>query len=436
MAKSKSGRRKQPKRDSIGNLTERLRRGEVMRPSDRDEISRKASKMSLGKAPENLLNPYIEVAGADDEAFLRQVLSREKARRDALATFQSSNPTLLAENSWGPQKRTTRKSANKPLTKSQKKELRERLYLEVRSSLIDGKAVLNSRNMQSLTNYLGTKPVGERISAIKKILAELPDGTVSEPLEKYLKKAEKKKEARKKKSEKKAQKPSSEKNDISRRPSGVVEPQTTKDFDIQKKIYDRIITDPTFFYALSIDDIQGRLRNMKAVKKRLERGKRQWVSFNINFFEQLLNTQKSFTKIKLVGVDDYFEWPSVEVYFGSTVNPFNEALNESGALSLLGYTVRVDGPDSRQRRRLLTLLFEGGLALPSELSEEYLRDWGKPASAVRLRKLAYSLASFTKQQKRKRHPSSQAIEKWVDDLEFLKVNFYAQFVREFNWPSY
>nr|ADI21942.1 hypothetical protein [uncultured nuHF2 cluster bacterium HF0130_29D04] len=69
------------------------------------------------------------------------------------------------------------------------------------------------------------------------------------------------------------------------------------------------------------------------------------------------------------------------------------------------------------------------------MGSEYVAEWGDPGSALRLRKMAYSLSSFARQQKRKQNASQQAIVKWETDLKYLRVNYYQSFAKDFNWPT-
>ena len=72
--------------------------------------------------------------------------------------------------------------------------------------------------------------------------------------------------------------------------------------------------------------------------------------------------------------------------------------------------------------------------LQVELPADYLEEWGQPQTGNRLQKLANTLASLTRMQKRKQRPSDQAIEQWQADLEFLRTSFYVGRY-DFKWPG-
>jgi hypothetical protein len=61
-------------------------------------------------------------------------------------------------------------------------------------------------------------------------------------------------------------------------------------------------------------------------------------------------------------------------------------------------------------------------------------EWGENNSSMRLQKLANTIASLTKNAKRRKSPPAQAISDWESDLDWLKDSFYnGRF--SFHWPS-
>ena len=108
---------------------------------------------------------------------------------------------------------------------------------------------------------------------------------------------------------------------------------------------------------------------------------------------------------------------------------------DTGILSMLGYNAQLAGPTDPERRRTLDDLFNGNIRIPNSLPEEYVVQWGAAKSVIRLRKIAFSIATFTRQQKRKRNASLQAIGKWEADLTYLRERYYEPFSSHFNWPA-
>jgi len=103
-----------------------------------------------------------------------------------------------------------------------------------------------------------------------------------------------------------------------------------------------------------------------------------------------------------------------------------------GLLRHLGYGVGAKGVSRSERRQILRNVFTK--SVPNVLSLDHMAEWGKPNTRTRLQKLANSIASFAKIQKRKECPSDEAIKNWEDDLAWLKETFYhAKFT--FSWPS-
>ena len=108
---------------------------------------------------------------------------------------------------------------------------------------------------------------------------------------------------------------------------------------------------------------------------------------------------------------------------------------DSGVLSLIGYNAQLNGPTDSERRRIIDGLFTGRISIPKSLPTAYVAGWRQEISLIRLRKIALSIASFTRQQKRKRNGSLQAVQKWESDLDYLKSRYYKPFASQFNWPS-
>lgn len=129
---------------------------------------------------------------------------------------------------------------------------------------------------------------------------------------------------------------------------------------------------------------------------------------------------------------DWFPWPITDAPGGDGTLTPNGWLPQ-GALGFLGYSVGRNGLHEDLRRAILARAFSG--PIPPVFPTFYLDEWGAPGSTIRLRKMAESIASFTRSAKR-RDPGllSEAIADWERDLQFL---YKAYYVGEFGfgWPS-
>lgn len=131
--------------------------------------------------------------------------------------------------------------------------------------------------------------------------------------------------------------------------------------------------------------------------------------------------------------DEYFDWPTTEAR-GGDGNLSLENVHKSGVLGQLDYHVgRTLGQPDAYRRRTLMKIFER--PIPPSLKGFEPDEWGPPGSAHRLRKMAYSIAAFTRSAKRKKLASfEEAIRHWETDLKYLHDQFYAGKFG-FAWPS-
>jgi hypothetical protein len=131
---------------------------------------------------------------------------------------------------------------------------------------------------------------------------------------------------------------------------------------------------------------------------------------------------------------DYFPWPTTDAPQGSKDVAVRD-WEEIGMLSYLGYHVRMkDELSAAQRRRLLAHVFN--MRLPPLNSVAYMRSWGSPNTGPRLKKIAESIAAFTRNTKRRRNPQlAEAIRKWEEDLLYLRKAFYVDRFDSFIWPT-
>ena len=93
----------------------------------------------------------------------------------------------------------------------------------------------------------------------------------------------------------------------------------------------------------------------------------------------------------------------------------------TGVLGHLGYKVGERGLSARERRAILTEVFDS--KLPNINSQEYMQGWGEPKSKERLRKIADSMAAFCQTQKRR--GNHLAASDYEADLDWLRRTFYA-----------
>jgi hypothetical protein len=126
----------------------------------------------------------------------------------------------------------------------------------------------------------------------------------------------------------------------------------------------------------------------------------------------------------------YFRWPGTDIGNRSSHESAVAATQEVGVLKSIGYQVGLQGLPLHERRRLLSRVFEHELTMA--LSKSYLSEWGRPGSSLRLRKLAHTIASLTRNMKR-RNSDAPSIEDWEADLAYLKQRYYIGRY-DFPWP--
>lgn len=129
--------------------------------------------------------------------------------------------------------------------------------------------------------------------------------------------------------------------------------------------------------------------------------------------------------------DDWFSWPNAEGFPGGG-DMGAIAWRDRGLLKLLGYSVDQEAEPARVRKALLSAIFNA--KLPRLADQNYMNEWGSPASAARLRKMANSLAAFARNADRKGSSYAHAAARWRDDLSHLYDTFYVGRFG-FGWPS-
>jgi hypothetical protein len=129
------------------------------------------------------------------------------------------------------------------------------------------------------------------------------------------------------------------------------------------------------------------------------------------------------------------EWPREAKATQAEALAGNQFSYTHGVLSYMGYRVgKVSTLTQERRRRVLDYVFLG--AIPQVNDRQYMRTWGQPNTAMRLRKLANSLATFTRNARRKQGKNfAQAIAEWEEDLAYLKQRYYDRRPRDWKWPK-
>ena len=135
------------------------------------------------------------------------------------------------------------------------------------------------------------------------------------------------------------------------------------------------------------------------------------------------------------GVDGYFKWPHTNTYPGPGIFNATKELLQIGVLAAMGYHVGSKGLDVSSRHKILQNAYI--TAVPF-VEIDNMKEWNAPKTPWRLKKIAYCLATFAKNAKRRSNSDSfwQAIEDWEDDLAWLKRNFYTGiYDSKFVWPD-
>jgi hypothetical protein len=132
-------------------------------------------------------------------------------------------------------------------------------------------------------------------------------------------------------------------------------------------------------------------------------------------------------------IGEYFDWPTTTAKRGNgTIGDLSWV--EEGVLGYLGYHVGEKSTlTAANRHAILRRIFR--MHLPPIESPGYLKEWSKPESAARLKKMADSIASFARQAKRQSsRDMSEAIDSWEFDLKMLHDEYYVGKFG-FGWPA-
>lgn len=177
----------------------------------------------------------------------------------------------------------------------------------------------------------------------------------------------------------------------------------------------------------------------------LERWKRH-VAFTEYIRETGHNSDRLESYVRLIGAieaewqrrsklsftsDEYFDWPTTKAEDGGGKIGEIACVTE-GPLGYLGYHVgETSSLRTSERQALLRRFFQ--MPIPPIESPSYVKSWGPPASAARLKKMAGSIASSVRLRKNQSKNYGLAIAEWESDLDMLYHEFYvAKF--GFGWP--
>jgi hypothetical protein len=113
--------------------------------------------------------------------------------------------------------------------------------------------------------------------------------------------------------------------------------------------------------------------------------------------------------------------------------PDSSSWPKVGLLKHMGYTTGKDDPGTTARREILRKCFEG--PIPSVHGPDYMKEWGRDKTPIRLSKMAWSLASFASNKILMNGGHvDDASRLWKEDLEWLRREFYEGHFG-FPWPS-
>ena len=126
--------------------------------------------------------------------------------------------------------------------------------------------------------------------------------------------------------------------------------------------------------------------------------------------------------------NEYFAWPDTFAMPGSKHN-IKIDTTQDGLLAMFGYRVGMNRLRTDERRYKLKTLYEYDLStLRGQIDNNYLYEWAGVRSSGRLKKMAITIATLTKNAKRS-HMNGQrnmsvAISEWESDLAWLKSTYY------------
>lgn len=111
---------------------------------------------------------------------------------------------------------------------------------------------------------------------------------------------------------------------------------------------------------------------------------------------------------------------------------WSDQIAGTGLLAEAGYTVRKAGPFAKKRQAILADILHGHVHIPDWMSDSVQAQWGAANTEERFSKIRNTINVALGNQKGRRNPSTQAIEKWEEDLAFLDDQLRLQMIEEIN----
>ena len=179
------------------------------------------------------------------------------------------------------------------------------------------------------------------------------------------------------------------------------------------------------FNCLSIDDFPRVIRDVDAKIEQLERTVES-LGRDDPFYNKIQNTAHAHL------VTDRFKWPSTIAYMSNGNIPEVD-WPQVGMLQGVGYAVGAKGLPKAKRHELLSNIMSQ--QLPFVTSYAYRQEWEEPNTTARLKKLANTIASLSKNAKRRSNNNSIAISAWEEDLKWLKEKYYKNGKYSWQWPN-
>jgi hypothetical protein len=130
-------------------------------------------------------------------------------------------------------------------------------------------------------------------------------------------------------------------------------------------------------------------------------------------------------------MNEIFNWPTIHEV-RAYIKRFETDFNDYSPLGLMGYTVKQNSNLTKvDRQNILKRAF-----IDSDFSYIHGYDWGYKGTPNRLKCIASHLTMLIRNAKRRSRNYEQAIERWEEDLDFLKMNFYDERCAvEFYWSK-
>ena len=131
-------------------------------------------------------------------------------------------------------------------------------------------------------------------------------------------------------------------------------------------------------------------------------------------------------------------WPEVSEERGPVVkvSPHDFGIAES-PLHIFQYKVGSSSDlTAAKRRKLLSSFFEADdLEFSDDSDDGYRAKWGRPGSAQRLYRMASHIKHLVDGPGGKDYRKPQARADWIEDMKWLKDQYFERFKRKFSWPG-